>query len=584
MVRERIGVRIPFSGLKVRLFLVTVGAVLLLALAGLLIADRALSHADRTRASVDAVESALLIESFLSVQVKALGVLRGLYMVNGGLDSFEPFVAAMAPHLTGFRRVFVTDSTAVVRNQYGFGADTVSMPIGIDLDTLRRLSTRELAAGARRTGVTQISSSGVLFSGDRGILILEPVIIGGRFAGLIGGTVLSDSLVSSVLRGRDLRHVGVGILASATDTVVTYRASRRGPVEIAGAPVRVPGGGAPWRVEVAVTATNRSIRWILWTVGLATLSALLLGVLRERRAASRIAERSSELERLSTELLRANRAKSEFLANISHELRTPLNAIVGFVDLLRDGVYGELAPRQIGPVERIEASATHLRHLVDQILDLGKMAAGRLEVHVEPVDLRSFVLDVVSEVEPLINERGLHLSIAIGATLPRVRTDPTHLRQILVNLLGNAVKYTPEGGVAVRARLAGMIGHSGNYQAFSADLLRNTPAPNANHPWIALQVADTGIGISPANQERIFDEFEQVNAGPRGDSILRGTGLGLAISRRLARLLGGDITVESDLGKGATFTLWLPVNVADVRGREKASAAAAAESLRAAEQ
>ena len=569
-----------FQGLRVRLFLVTIGAVLLLALTGLLIADRALSRADRMRASVDAVESALLIESFLSVQVKALGSLRGLYIVDEALEHFESFVTAVAPHLAGFRRVFVTDSTGIVRAQYAFGTDAASMPLALDVDTLGLLGAREISAAARRTGTTQISESGTLFSGERGILLLEPVMVRGRFAGFIGGTVVSDSLLPSVLRGRERRHVSVSLLAGTADTIVSYRSADYGPVETADADVQAP-GGAPWRVRVAVPASNRSIRWLLWTVGLATLTALLVGVMRERRAATRMTERSSELERLSTELLRANRAKSEFLANISHELRTPLNAIVGFVDLLRDGVYGELAPRQTGPVERIEASATHLRHLVDQILDLGKMAAGRLEVHVEPVDLRSFVLDVVSEVEPLINERGLHLSIAIGSTLPRVRTDPTHLRQILVNLLGNAVKYTPEGGVAVRARLVGMLGHSGNYEAFAPDSLRQTAAPHSNHPWIALQVADTGIGIAPMNQERIFDEFEQVNAGPRGDSILRGTGLGLAISRRLARLLGGNITVESDLGKGATFTLWLPVNLADIRGKEKQPAA---RSVRAAEQ
>src|SRR6202044_3608920 len=130
----------------------------------------------------------------------------------------------------------------------------------------------------------------------------------------------------------------------------------------------------------------------------ATLTALTLSLIHERRLIRRIAQRSAELERLSAELLRANRAKSEFLANISHELRTPLNAIVGFVDLLRDGVYGELAPRQISPVQRIESSATHLRHLVDQVLDLAKMTAGRMDVHTEAIDLRPFVLDVTTEI------------------------------------------------------------------------------------------------------------------------------------------------------------------------------------------
>jgi signal transduction histidine kinase len=254
-------------------------------------------------------------------------------------------------------------------------------------------------------------------------------------------------------------------------------------------------------------------------------------------------------------LYRANRAKGEFLANVSHELRTPLAAIVGFVDLLRDGAYGELSPRQVGPVERIESSANHLQTLVEQVLDLAKMAAGRLDVHTELIKLRPFVIDVASEVEPLITERGLSFSIAIPATLPRIATDPTHLRQILVNLLGNAIKFTPSGSVTLRAALVS----DGDVARFAASANRH-PLLASGGSWVALQVADTGIGIAEKDLLRVFEEFEQVNAGPRGDSARRGTGLGLAISRRLARLLDGDITVESTLGVGSSFTVWLPAD------------------------
>src|SRR5678815_2680258 len=272
-----------------------------------------------------------------------------------------------------------------------------------------------------------------------------------------------------------------------------------------------------------------------WVVSLATVLGLALVLRHERRQARSLVERSKELERLSSELLRVNRMKSEFLANVSHELRTPLNAIVGFVDLLREGVYGELAPRQVKPVERIEASANHLRHLVDQILDLAKMAAGRLEIHTETIDLRPFVLDVASEIESLVSEKGLSLSLVMGAALPRIRTDPTHLRQILVNLLGNAVKYTDRGTIVVRTRV---IPQS---DALTLGLpAALSDAANPEEMWLLVQVTDSGIGIAPVDQERIFEEFEQVGAGPRADSPNRGTGLGLAISRRLARLLGGD--------------------------------------------
>jgi signal transduction histidine kinase len=304
--------------------------------------------------------------------------------------------------------------------------------------------------------------------------------------------------------------------------------------------------------ELARSPAMAPLRYGLWAVGAGTLIALTLALVHERRLTRRVAERSAELERLSAELLRANRAKSEFLANVSHELRTPLNAIVGFVDLLRDGVYGELQPRQVWPVQRIEASAMHLRHLVDQVLDLAKMTAGRMEVHTESIDLRPFVLDAATEVEPLASERGLTVSMAIPALLPRLRTDPSHLRQVLMNLLSNAVKYTAEGGIVVRGRVV-----TGDEAV--------PPGLPPDGYWLALSVIDTGIGIGPDDRERIFDEFEQVNAGPRGDSVRRGTGLGLSISRRLARLIGGEITVESELGRGSTFTVWLPVDPVDAK-------------------
>ncbi len=300
-----------------------------------------------------------------------------------------------------------------------------------------------------------------------------------------------------------------------------------------------------------LTELPPGLGWVLVGVG---AIVFILVVHRFRVQANRLQERSRELERLSSELIRVNKMKSEFLANVSHELRTPLNAIVGFVDLLREGVYGELTPRQAGPVHRIEASASHLRHLVDQILDLAKMAAGRLEIHSEPIDLRPYILDVASEIEPLVAEKNLYLSLALSSALPRVRTDATHLRQILLNLLSNAVKYTDAGTISLRARVL-----PANDPTIPSLIKSAQDSPVSSvRPWIAIQVLDTGIGIGRNDQARVFEEFEQINAGPRGDSMNRGTGLGLPISRRLARLLGGDVTVESELGKGSTFTIWLP--------------------------
>src|SRR5262245_19335667 len=384
-------------------------------------------------------------------------------------------------------------------------------------------------------------------------------------AGAPPAYVAHDPELRSIISQGPTERAAAVVLAG-DDTALIVGNSRAFANGVAGSGLLPVASDVPWRLIVAHRRGVETLRIVLWIVSLTTVALLGFGVLRERRLAIRIAERSAELERLYSEVARANTAKSEFLANISHELRTPLNAIVGFVELLKDGVYGALSSRQVPPVDRIAASATHLRHLVDQVLDIAKIAAGRLEVHPETLVLRSFVLNIASELESLISERGLSLSIAVGASLPRVRTDPTHLRHILVNLIGNAVKYTPAGGIAVRARLVGgeTAGQSGMRQT-PEDPVLAIRSPDPRRPWIALQVVDSGVGIAPADQERIFDEFEQVNAGSRTNSMLRGTGLGLAISRRLAQLLEGDIRVESQLGKGSTFTLWLPVHPTDLQ-------------------
>jgi signal transduction histidine kinase len=342
-------------------------------------------------------------------------------------------------------------------------------------------------------------------------------------------------------------------------------------------------GEIPLRAEeardsltAAVSRSARTARTRLWVLGV--LGILLIGVvtIRARQRALQIAARSADIERLSREALHANAMKSEFLANVSHELRTPLTAIVGFVEMLRDGVYGELAPRQVGPVDRIAASATHLRQLVDQILDIARIAAGRLEVSRELISLRPYILNIASELESLFADGKVRLTISIPVTLPKVRTDPTHLRHIVVNLLGNAVKYTPAGTVGVRARV--LAGTHPTVRRPTDDPVLLAAAPNKDASWIVVQVSDTGIGIPARDHERIFDEFEQVNAGPRTDSSARGTGLGLAISRRLARALGGDITLVSEPGKGSTFSVWVPLELSDLQATSVAEEIAAADS------
>jgi signal transduction histidine kinase len=559
-----------------------IGAVFLVLLGGLLLLDRALLRANRNQAELDSQSAALLTESFIANHEMLLH--RAADLVSAGVPEKDSTalrlrVERLLASAGGAREIWVNDQSG----RRVFSAAATSEPSRSSLlDSLHRVRApgRSTMIAGRRSGA---SSWIVLVSG-----MARP----GRetATGTIGMLVAGDSLKSLLSRtSRDTR-LSLAVLA-VTDTIVALGGSSRSGHALSARTsilVRLPNGGT-WRVVTAHALTSRSLRWGLWTAGILGVFFLGFGLLREQQRAIQVAERSTELERLYSDVKRANQAKSEFLANVSHELRTPLNAIVGFVELLRDGFYGDLSPRQVPPVDRIAASATHLRHLVDQVLDIAKIAAGRLEVHAETIVLRPFVLNVASELESLVSEKGLAFSITVGASLPRVRTDPTHLRQILINLIGNAVKYTPTGTVSVRARL---IGAPPGTPGTAMTPVRATPAGGeelgarallARAPrsgtWVALQVVDSGVGIAAADLERIFDEFEQVNAGPRGDSMQRGTGLGLAISRRLARLLGGEISVESEVGRGSTFTVWLPVNPADLtRDRTTASPGSAATS------
>ena len=545
----------PSPVIQARLAPVALLIALAFVVVGFLRVDREMTQAERDRAALTASETATLVEVFLLRQVTRL-------------QSIEHAAETLIPDSLALNRAQGSSEAVSIFNNGRFDGLWVVVPNSRG-QTVTQLYGQPSKLTVDSTAIRQLveshSSLGpkAVVTRQKGETLLWLVqSIGGRSHSSITGLVSLDSLTYLLHQQRYSGSVGITVTARS-DTILFVPDSQPNNHRRSVERTVVTPFGEEWLVTTTYTPAGRGVRIALWVVGLGAIVGLGIGLLLERREASRIADRSSELEHLSTELLRANRAKSEFLANVSHELRTPLNAIVGFVDLLRDGVYGPLNSRQTGPVERIEASANHLRHLVDQVLDLAKMAAGRLEVHTEPVELRPFVFDVASEVEPLMTEKGLSFSLAIGATLPRVRTDPTHLRQILINLLGNAVKFTNDGGIAIRGKLIKRNHHNENPEVLTA-------AASSETLWIALQVADSGVGIAEKDRERIFDEFEQVNAGPRGDSMRRGTGLGLSISRRLARLLGGDISVESELGRGSVFTVWLPIDPADIRGDQAA--------------
>ena len=249
-------------------------------------------------------------------------------------------------------------------------------------------------------------------------------------------------------------------------------------------------------------------------------------------AYDRLLSQTEELERARTAANEANQAKSQFLSTMSHELRTPLNAIGGYVQLMEMEVQGPITDAQRQSLDRITRSHRHLLRLVNDVLNLARIEAGRMDYRIEELDLPSVVSSVVPMVEPQVAEAGLTLDVAIDAS-PRARADREKTQQILINLLTNAVKFTPRGGrVAVRAR--------------RLDAERR----------VLVEVSDTGIGIPPEKLASVFEPFVQVQSEQSRKS--EGTGLGLAISRDLARGMGGDLTASSQQGAGSMFTLHLP--------------------------
>jgi signal transduction histidine kinase len=253
-----------------------------------------------------------------------------------------------------------------------------------------------------------------------------------------------------------------------------------------------------------------------------------------------LAERSRELERAYEELRWSSEAKERFFASMSHELRTPLNAILGYQSLLLDGIAGELAPRQQRFVENANRATRNLLRLVNDVLDLSKIEAGKVELLIAPVALQQIVGEALSTMQPLAADKAIRLIPPRWPPLGPIPTDSERVQQILLNLLSNAVKFTDEGAVTLSAGVE----------------------PVDDPRWIVLRVADTGPGIPPEDQERVFHEFEQVT----GLDSNKGTGLGLPISRKLARLLGGDLRVESTPGRGSTFVLRLPLHGPEASG------------------
>lgn len=244
----------------------------------------------------------------------------------------------------------------------------------------------------------------------------------------------------------------------------------------------------------------------------------------------RLRETTAQAEEARDAAEVADRAKSDFLAVMSHELRTPLNAIVGYAELLHDGVAGPVSDVQREQLERVQLSARHLVELVDDILSFSRLESGTENIRLAPIELAAVTREAGALVEPVATAKGLTFTIDAPNEAANFTSDPSKVRQVLVNLLSNAIKFTDEGGVALRSR--------------------------AEDGCVVFEVTDSGIGIAPEHQEQVFETFWQVDQSAtrkRG-----GAGLGLSVSRRLARALGGDLSVESAIGRGSRFRFWLP--------------------------
>ena len=488
-------------------------------------------------ALAQAVQADALIEGAVWQRAQLLTTLAALSASAHGTrdetDRFDVLASEIRRDMPDIATVYLLDARGAVRHARGEDV----LPDGGLAHRAFPLRAPAMQKAAEQRGVAATAPL-TLSDGRPGTLMYVPVLEGDRLTGYVAGAFAYERLFTRALAGQLRGRFAWRVLDERGDVIAR---SVRYPEHIARRLQRnlaLPGGHG-WMLEVAIESMQPFMaRALNWTTGAIVVLLLAFLALREEARSRRFAAYSRDLELLSRDLLdanmrleeraqqiaEANRAKSRFLANVSHELRTPLNAIVGYNALALDGMYGDVPQPLRASHQRVQAAADHLLGLVNDVLDLSKIEVGRMDVEREMVDINAILDGVATVVEPAAEAKGLRVDVVVPRDLPKIETDPRHLRQILLNLIANAIKFTERGAVTI-------------------------------------DVEDTGVGIADSDLARIFEEFEQVRPSGRGDSMQRGTGLGLAIARKMARLLGGDVIVSSQLGRGSCFTLTLPASL-----------------------
>jgi signal transduction histidine kinase/CheY-like chemotaxis protein len=442
---------------------------------------------------------------------------------------------------------FITEISQVLRIDVALVKDNAAIVSTIDPASGYEQHLSDTAAALANGNVARNVTYG---DGTIVRLLAHPLVLAGQDQGMV---IVAEPLDNLYQIQRDLQLVlflfaGLVALTSLFFAIGVLANFARPLTALAEASREVSQGKLDRRVAVPLILNTRdevsdlADNFNLMTERLASLYGSLEQQVAQRT--SELLEERNKLDQTLRELavardqaLEANRAKSSFLANMSHELRTPLNAIIGYSEMLQEDAQDQGQPTLVDDLDKINAAGRHLLMLINDILDLSKIEAGKMDIYVESFPVQPLLREIVDTVQPILDKNHNKLTLHCPPDVSVMRSDMTKVRQCLFNLLSNASKFTHDGSVTLTVSIDG--------------------------PTIFFRVADTGIGMSPEQLSKLFREFSQADASTTRK--YGGTGLGLAITRRFCQMLGGDISVQSEPGKGSTFTVNLPLELPETR-------------------